>query len=215
MTEYRDVVSLIKKEPTDIWGLQFFPNLEPEVNNHRDGPTYNHGIRGFPNSDSNLEVVRTVVAKMGKRYKACLEIGVEKHLGNSFTEILIKNKPRGSSYIGVDIEDKSYLDDAKSNVYTLQCDSFDHESVRAFLDSKGISQIDILLIDSKHSVYNVINDWRYADLLSPNGVIILHDTNHHPGPIALCEAIDPDMFEVTKLCTDENDYGIAVIRRRS
>lgn len=215
MTEYRDIVSLIKKEPTDIWGLCFFPSLEPELHNDRDGPPYNAQLSGRPvNSDCNLEVVRAAVAEIGNGYASCLEIGISREGGRSFTEILIKNKPAGSFYLGVDMEDKKYVDKHESNIWTLQCNSHDQDTIRDFLASKGISQLDILFIDGWHSVNTAVNDWRYADLLSPHGIVIMHDTNHHPGPVALCEAIDPKLFEVTKHCLD-TDYGIAVIRRRA
>ena len=112
------------------------------------------------------------------------------------------------------MEDKKYVDKHESNIWTLQCNSHDQDTIRDFLASKGISQLDILFIDGWHSVNTAVNDWRYADLLSPHGIVIMHDTNHHPGPVALCEAIDPKLFEVTKHCLD-TDYGIAVIRRRA
>ena len=59
-----------------------------------------------------------------------------------------------------------------------------------------------------------MNDWRYADLLSEHGVVIAHDTNFHPGDIALCEAVDERLFDIFRFCTGNDDNGITVFRRK-
>jgi len=207
---YNTTKKIISELPTDIFGLKFFPSLEPHYNNDIDGPFMNsHGCR--PISDENLQVVKDAVRSLGDKLTACMEIGVH-HCGDrSMSNILMNNKPVNSFYLGVDLEDKSYLDNLSLNIFTIQCNSHDQEIVRNFLSSKNINKLDLLFIDGWHSVNTTINDWRYADLLSDHGLVIVHDTNTHPGDIALCEAIDRDIFDVTRYCFG-NDAGIAIIK---
>jgi len=43
---------------------------------------------------------------------------------------------------------------------------------------------------------------------------VMHDTNVHPGPVSVFEAINEDLFEKTRYCIEGPDWGIAVIRKR-
>jgi hypothetical protein len=65
-----------------------------------------------------------------------------------------------------------------------------------------------------------INDWCFAEFLSPFGTVIIHDTNVHIGPRALFDAIDELLFE--KRSVSEKmvnglfpDYGMGIARRLS
>jgi len=44
-------------------------------------------------------------------------------------------------------------------------------------------------------------------------VVMLHDTNTHPGCVALFEAVDENLWIKQRFCTD-NDFGIATFRKR-
>jgi hypothetical protein len=46
-----------------------------------------------------------------------------------------------------------------------------------------------------------------------NGVMAFHDTNYHPGPVALLDAIDTDIFSVELFGRDESDWGVGVVQR--
>lgn len=205
--------ALIKPKPTDVWGLKFFPDLEPDCDNNRDAPMFN-----WPNaievSDCNIDVITKVLARLGDRYKACMDIGVDRNGERSMSRLYMTKKPADAIYVGVDIHDKSYLDDANKNIWTVKANSHEQEKIRAFLKDKGIDRLDILAIDGWHSVNTTINDWRYADLLSDHGVVIVHDTNHHPGDIALCNAVDENLFDIDRCCTSF-DSGITVFSRKS
>jgi predicted O-methyltransferase YrrM len=129
------------------------------------------------------------------------------------SNILMREKPIDSFYLGVDIDDRSYLDDASKNIWTVRADSNSQSTIRSFLADKQISQLDLLFIDGWHSVNTCVNDWSFTDMLAPKGVVLLHDTNAHPGCVALFDAVDENLFEKQRFCT-EYDNGIAVFRRK-
>jgi hypothetical protein len=209
IARYNVTKELITKLPTTIFGLKFFPSLEPHHNDDTDLP-YSGWREHTQVSDDNLKIVSDIVNSLGDKLKACMEIGIYRDSSKSMTNVLINEKPKDCFYLGVDIDDKNELNDPNRNIFTIQCNSHDQEKIRSFLKSKNIDKLDILLIDGWHSVNTTINDWKYADLLSQHGIVIVHDTNTHPGDIALCEAIDIDMFNVERLCQG-NDSGIALI----
>jgi hypothetical protein len=208
---YEKTRFLIKPIPTEILGLKFFPSMEPDISNDQDGPAFGW-ITNIEVSDCNLEIVRKVVADFGDNLNAIMEIGVNRNGERSMSRILMDDRPKGSFYLGVDIEDKRYLDNPAENTWTLQTTSHDQEKVRAFIANKGIKNIDILFIDGWHSVNTCVNDWLYTDLLSETGVVILHDTNSHPGCVGLFEAVSDSYYKKTRYCT-ENDFGISVFKR--
>lgn len=210
LDDYQRTAAMIERRPTDVWGLRFMPHIP--LHDRRDGPLFN-----WPNnievSDCNLDVVEAEIKRLGDRYRACMDIGVARNGERSMSHRYISMKPPGATYVGVDLDDKSHLDDPANNVWTLRTDSCEQDRVRSFLRDKGVDKLDLLAIDGYHSIEVTINDWRYADLLSDHGIVIVHDTNHHPGDIALCEAVDRDLFELQRYCT-ANDSGIAVFRRK-
>ena len=203
----------IKPQPTDIYGLRYFPSLEPDYSNDKDSPGFGN-VNSPEVTDDNRNLIRKIVRELGSNLNAVMEIGVNRNLELSMSQILINNRPKGSFYLGVDLEDKSYLDNINSNTYTLKCDSNDQDTVRKFLLSKNITEIDLLLIDGWHSVNTCVNDWQYADLLSKNGIVLLHDTNSHPGPIALFEAINDELFFKERHFAGYRDNGIAVVKKK-
>lgn len=211
MSDYDRTKALISPQLTDIWGLSFFPNMEPFKNNDEDTPTF-----GSPHhievTECNLEVVRQVVADMGTTLRACMEIGVDRDSNaESMSKIIVRDRPAGSFYLGIDVDDKSYLNNVETNTWTIQCNSHDQDRIRSFLKERGIEKLDLLFIDGWHSINTTVNDWRYADLLSDHGVVIVHDTNRHPGDVAICEAVDKSLFTMTRFCLEDN--GIAVFKR--
>lgn len=210
LDDYQRTARMIERHPTDIWGLKFMPHIPGH--DERDGPLFN-----WPNSqeisDCNLDVVVGEIQRLGERYKACMDIGVARNGERSMSHRYITMKPKGSVYVGVDLNDKSFLDNPDENVWTIKANSHEQERIRDFLKSKGIDRLDILAIDGWHSIKTTMNDWSYTDILSDHGVVIVHDTNHHPGDIALCEAVDQDLFEIHRSCTS-HDSGITVFRRK-
>ena len=152
--------------------------------------------------------------------KCILEIGVNKYsMETSSTGVILDNKPKDCVYLGVDILDKSHLDDAENDVFTLQTNSSDHKRVIDRLKELGHRRIDLLMIDGWHSINAVVNDWQYTQWRSDNAVIIAHDTNAHTGPMLLFDAIDESLFDKKKHCVGKKngvftDWGIAVYKPR-
>lgn len=210
---YDQILACIGQQPTQIPGLKWFPNLEPHVNNNQDWPPF-----GFPNapevSDCNLMLLKNAVDKLGRNLKTIVEIGVDRNGNRSFTSLLLKDRPHGSVYVGIDIEDKSHLHNPASHQYFLRSSSEDQQRVRSFLAEIGVETIDLLMIDGWHSVNTAVNDWSYCDLVSAHGIVVLHDTNAHPGPVALFEAVDETAWRKFRYCT-QDDMGIALFTRNN
>ncbi len=54
----------------------------------------------------------------------------------------------------------------------------------------------------------------FAQHLKVGGYIFFHDTNVHPGPCVILDALDRKVFEVKQyLQEDRNDWGVAVAKR--
>lgn len=215
MDNFQKTVELIKKRPTDIWGLRFSPSLEPEINDDQDHPGFFHDPP-MECSDCNRAVVRELITSLGSNLHSIMEIGIARPENGqrSMSYILMEEKPRDCIYLGVDLDDRSYLDHAGKKIHTIRSSSFEQDTIRAWIHARGVSTVDLLFIDGWHSVNACINDWRYADLLSPGGVIVLHDTNAHPGCVSIFEAADPNIFSKERYCTTD-DNGIAILRRRT
>lgn len=213
-TPFDVTVSHITPLPTTVNGLKFFPSLEPLVSNDQDHPAF-----GWPSgpevSDCNLAVVEEAMLLNGNLSRAVLEIGVHRNDGRSMTNLLMDRKLDSCVYLGVDIDDKSHLDDIEKSIYTVRCSSHDQRKVREKLRALGVASLDIIMIDGWHSVNTCVNDWCYADLLSPGGIVLLHDTNAHPGSVALFHAIDERLYHKERRCVSDTDMGIALVRKRS
>lgn len=195
---------------------------QPYYDDDRDWPLkqlWGHPDNGWPGppvevSDDNYAVCEEVVRSLGDRCKVIVEIGVNRNGERSMTQAFLKNKTDSCIYFGIDLEDKTVLNNAEKNIHTITANSYEQERLRAAMKSVGIDKIDILAIDGWHSVNTAINDWKYADMLSDHGVVVLHDTNTHPGPVCLFEAVDENLFEKQRHCTDYIDYGIAVFKKK-
>jgi cephalosporin hydroxylase len=200
----------ISEEITDICGLLFKPQMT-QYNNDEDWSVFT-----LPRS---VEVTRdnyNLVEVVSKKYMThgIMEIGVSRNGLGSFTNAMLTQKPDHIPYLGVDIDDKSFLNDKTKNIYTIRCDSFEQEKVRAYMKEIGMEKISILFIDAWHSVNAVINDWLYTDMLSDDGIVFFHDTNGHPGPTVFLDAIDPKQYVVTKYFEDKPlDFGISTAVR--
>lgn len=229
---------------TDIYGLKYRPSLEPEISDDADTFSEFMGrkrgvlvelkkiydkdieavfLRGekipveglsFPRRDR--EIIKREIDNLGDSLICAVEIGVtNSQYEVSSAKIVIDNMPKGAKYIGIDKVDRSSKLKGNSNVYFLRTDSSDIETVREYLDKLEVDSIDYLFIDGKHSVNQVVDDWRYAELVQDNGVILLHDTTLHPGPYTLFDAIDESIFEKEKYFVNvKESYGISVIRKK-
>lgn len=154
--------------------------------------------------------------------KLIIEIGVARSNWNDCsTKLILDNKADDCIYIGLDIEDRTFVETyGKPNTYILKVDSrkvLDNwEAIQEILDVYEFDEplIDLLLIDGDHSINMVTNDWKYTEFVKSDGLVFMHDTNSHPGPYAVFECIDENMFDKKKYCEKFDDWGIAVVRKK-
>ncbi len=199
--------------------LSYVPSFENPSYNDVDLPIVyewfgNHYYPEREFSDGNQKVLADHLLLF--QPKAILEIGVQRNpLELSSTGIILKYKNLDAKYIGVDLEDKSFLNDPSKNIYTIKTDSADYEAVYDLMQKLNIEEFDLIFIDGFHSINRVLKELKYIENLSEFGVVIMHDTNWHPGPTTIFDAIDNNVYHKQKFCTDQNDNGIAVFYRNS
>jgi len=191
---------------TNIFGLKFKPQMDSPYDNDADAERF-HIAESVEVSDQNFKLMES----LAKQYctHGVMEIGVSRNGDRSFTRAILNNKPDDVPYLGVDLQDKTYLYDDSKKIYTLQENSFNQSSIREHIKYIQMDKISLLFIDGWHSVNAVINDWLYTDLLSENGIVVFHDTNHHAGPAIFLPAIDDTLFKV-EYHFESNDYGMGV-----
>lgn len=205
----------LKKIPTKKWGLLHEFSVLPEFNDNDDWTTFSYVCvtKEAPFSSANREILKSVVEPW---MRSIVEIGVSRDGWDvSSTKVLFDNKHPDCDYVGIDAEDRSWACAKTTNARFLQNSSWDVVNNLQFIMSTGHQWIDLLFIDGDHSVNSVLKEWDYAKLVRPNGgVIVLHDTNFHPGPWCLAESVDPELFTVSKFCETPDDFGITVLRRK-
>lgn len=199
--------NLYVKKISNINGLSHLPSFKNESDNDIDwSPWFDVGNKiSTEISDANKEALDDILRKVN--VKNVIEIGIARNNARSFTTQLLYTKK--GIYCGIDIEDKTFLNDSLNRVYTIRANSHDQSTIRSYLNTIGLKKCSVLFIDGWHSVNTVINDWKYTDLLDDNGVVIFHDTNYHPGPHLIIEAIDRSMYRVVKYSDGGFDWGIS------
>ena len=120
-------------------------------------------------------------------------------------------------YVGVDINDKSNLDNTDQNIFTLKTSSSNTEEIWDFIQSKGVTQIDLLFIDGWHSINQCLAEWEFTRWLAPSGVVMWHDTTTHPGPYLFVKHLDRAQWHVIEnaCAADAQDFGMGVAWRRN
>lgn len=141
-----------------------------------------------------------------------LEIGVDRNSGSSSSKTFLSLLRDGDKYLGVDIEERNV--DNGRNARFLRTSSSNYDLVVQTMTSLGMNELDILFIDGWHSLNQVLLDLKYSDKLSESGIIILHDTNGHPGPREIIRCIDREFWDVNNHCPENDDYGLSSITKR-
>ena len=154
-------------------------------------------------SDDNAKILSEVIDRF--KPQTYVEIGVHRNGQDSSTCIIHSKMRPGDIYLGVDLEDKSFLH--SENIYTIKTNSSNYQAVTDYMNEIGMKSIDLLFIDGWHSINQVLDDWEYSRLLSKNGVVCFHDTTFHFGPKMFLENLS-EKYIVEKYC--EHDYGIGV-----
>jgi hypothetical protein len=179
---------------------------------------YLHEQEGTDFSEENRNRLREHFLKL-KKCKCILEIGVDNNPDRSrtSTRTILDIKEDKTKYFGIDIMDKSYLDDPAKNIYTLKENSSNVDTVMDFVQSKGNHKIDFLFIDGWHSINQCEREWNgYTPHLSSRGIVGWHDSNHHYGPKWLTETVDREKWEVAEFPGAEptRDFGISFAWRK-
>lgn len=142
---------------------------------------------------------------------AILEIGVNRNKEASSTQTFLAEKSDQCTYLGIDIEDKSFLNDSVKKINTLKIDSSKTDVILNHLQSLGVDTLDFLFIDGWHSINQVLSDWEFTKILRRGGVVAFHDTTAHPGPHYFLKHLRKDRWEVKEnICPQDNGFGYAI-----
>ncbi len=203
--------------PTLISGLKWRPSLCPPLKNSQDNVQPYHSqrvkrvVREF--SDYDMAVLEREFDSIKQHAKCIVEIGVNRNpLKDSSTAIFLNHKRPETVYIGVDLQNKTHLNDPAKKIYTVKASSSRKDLVFHLMDSLKLEWIDFLFIDGWHSVDQVINDWTYTQRLAPKGIVGMHDVSVHPGPKLVFDAIDEKAWN-KDLYERDDDWGIGIVRR--
>jgi FkbM family methyltransferase len=151
--------------------------------------------------------------KVRDNCKSILEIGIGRNAEESFAYVFFKNKKKDTVYIGLDLDDRSFLRDSENNIHTIQNDSsYYYENLEIFKNI-GVQKFDFIFIDGWHSINQVLRDWEYTNLLAEGGIVGFHDTSCHPGPHQFIKALDKNKWDVIENCCPE-DWGIGFARKK-
>lgn len=169
---------------------------------------------GYEISPCNKTTFEKYFNQIKEKCTSILEIGVCNNAEKSLTHVMINQKIDSAFYFGVDIKDKTFLNNSDKNVFTIQSDSGDIDKVMEFVNSKGVTHFDFIFIDGYHSVNQVLKEWRFVEYLSDFGIIAIHDTNYHPGPRKFIDVLNTEKYIIDKTCTEGLDWGISFITKK-
>ena len=217
---YEECINIRRKD-TQIPGLMCKYELPPDQQHHEDTdwPFYTFNTTGvtWTNREFSVDNQRILYEHMQsllstKDRLVIVEIGVHRNpYGDSSTGIILSNKRDHDIYIGIDIENKSFLNSEEKNIYTLQTSSSNFDMVHHLLSRLNCINIDLFMVDGWHSLKQVYTEWElYTPMMSQGGKVIFHDTNAHPGPYFVTKSIDTNMYRVQKYLNDIQDWGITV-----
>jgi hypothetical protein len=140
--------------------------------------------------------------------RAILEIGVCRNADQSSTWCFLNNKKKETFYFGIDLDEKSFLNNPEHNIYTINSNSSNIENNMNYIKQQGIDCFDFIFIDGWHSVNQVLIDWEYTNWLSDRGIVGFHDTSAHPGPLLFVNALDKNKWTVEEnLCPADHGIG--------
>jgi hypothetical protein len=182
-----------------------------------DGELENNGMihpSGYENiggnSLCNIEQLTNQFMRVKDRCKAIIEIGVYRNGAYSFTNVFLNNKLPETKYFGIDIVDKSFLDNPSKNIFTIQSDSSHIDKIWEWIQSHGVTELDFIYLDGWHSINQVKRDWEFTRYLSSYGIVGFHDTTCHPGPKEFVRVLDRNKWIVEEnVCPDDWGIGFA------
>lgn len=192
-------------------GIDHYLDLWPEASEEE---TVLNTYSGEEITDCNRSALLEQFMKVRDNCKAILEIGIGRNNTRSFATVFAENKKEETVYIGLDIEDRSWLVEIGENINTIQGDSSNYEEMLDIIKNKfGVEEFDFIFIDGLHSINQVLKDWEYTNLLSKKGIVGLHDTSHHIGPFLFIRNLDKKKWNVIENACPQ-DYGIGFASKR-
>jgi hypothetical protein len=166
-----------------------------------------HAVYPEEVTDCNRQALLQQFMRVKDNAKAILEIGIGRNAEKSFAYVFFNTKKKDTYYVGLDIDDRSFLNDSSKKIYTIRNDSSNYEQNLSKFSEIGVEKFDFIFIDGWHSINQVLRDWEYTNLLAEGGIVGFHDTSCHPGPNAFINSLDPEKWVVEKnMCP--NDWGI-------
>lgn len=179
-----------------------------------DAPPY--GFASFEISNCNAHAVYQRFLSVKDRCRAILEIGVANNGDSSITNILLANKLDSTIYVGIDIKDKTHINNTSKNIHTIQNDSMNYNDNLAKIRSFGVDQFDFIFIDGWHSINHMLGDWEYTNLLSNFGIVGIHDVRIHPGPSYFIKSMNTAIWNVEEnVCCTGEDWGIGFASKKT
>lgn len=223
--------------PSNVIGLKYVPTIEPKYSDSeqrmfaRIGDGFGlpmcvkSNLPGITPLVHNGHSVRQSHADMvsnaiSSGTKTIFEIGINVYRKPllSTTRAVLESKEDDCVYLGIDVNDKSGINDVSKNIHTMRIDSSLRRIIRTKMLELEMKTIDLLIIDGDHSIKLMINDWCFTEFLSPHGIVIIHDTNVHIGPRSVFNAIDEMSFNKELIGSEMTkgkfpDYGMGIARR--
>lgn len=161
-------------------------------------------------SDCNRQNLTEQFLKIRDRCTSILEIGVCRNRDESSTWSFLNNKLDTTSYVGIDLNDKTFLNNNDKRIYTIKNSSSDINGNMEMMRALGIQGFDFIFIDGWHSINQVLVDWEYTQWLNPGGIVGFHDVSCHPGPARFIQALNKDIWHVIEnTCPDDHGIGFA------
>lgn len=200
-----------------LWKTDLIRNIRFDYDTHNYQDIITYSTKRYNGSvevtECNRKSLKEYFGLVRDNCKAILEIGVCRNNLESFTHVFLNNKLESTIYVGIDMDDKSFLNDHDRNIHTIKSSSFNVDQNIKKFKNLGIDEFDFIFIDGDHSVQGVLNDWEYSKLLSKDGIIGFHDVSWHVGPHAFINALDQEKWNVVSN-TCPNDWGVGFVWRK-
>ena len=164
-------------------------------------------------TECNRQALLFNFLRIKEKCKSILEIGIGRNDKKSFSYVFTENKNDDTVYVGIDIEDRSFLNDPAKNIHTFVCDSSNYSDNLKLFKGVGVSSFDFIFIDGWHSINQVLRDWEYTNLLTDNGIVGFHDVSCHPGPYYFTRYLDRDKWVVGENCCPK-DWGVSFVNKK-
>lgn len=142
------------------------------------------------------------------RGTAILELGVCRHDQDSATYVLLKNKKQRTFYIGIDEDDKSFINDPAKNVYTIKNSKHSVDANMSLCDRLGVTSFNFIFINACNGIEEIHAVWNYTNWLAPISFVGFHNTNVQPELVEFLDSLNRDRWNVVKnVCKQDNGIG--------